>query len=254
MVKIALNGCNGRMGKVLAELISKRDDCTVAYGIDVTGGENGVFPVYTKVEEVPAEADADVIIDFSHPLAVRKLLDFAKDRNIPSVVATTGIPKADMAYLYEVSNKTAIFHSANMSVGICLLKALAKKAAVFLGEDFDIEIVERHHNQKLDAPSGTALAIADAINNACDEKYEYIYDRHSRSAKRGKTEIGISAVRGGSIIGDHEVIFAGNNEVIEVNHKAQSRNVFADGAVKAALFLSGKPAGLYCMESMIDEM
>ena len=252
MTKIALNGCNGRMGKVLQELISKREDCSVIYGIDLNNAEKTDFPVFTDFAAIPENLKADVIIDFSHPKAMRNLLDYSISSKTPTVIATTGIAKEDMEYLKEAGKSVAVFHSANMSIGICLLKALVQKAALFLGDDFDIEIVERHHNQKLDAPSGTALAIADAINNACDEKFEYIYDRHSRSAKRGKTEISISAVRGGSIIGDHEVIFAGNNEVIEVNHKAQSRNVFADGAVKAALFLASKPAGLYSMESMIN--
>lgn len=255
MVHIALNGCNGRMGKVLTTLIGERTDCSVIYGIDVKteATENG-FPVYKSFSDVPAEMKADVLIDFSHPAAVRNLLTFAAETKTPVVVATTGIAREDMEYLKESAKQTAVFHSANMSIGICLLKALVKKAAIFLGNDFDVEIVERHHNQKLDAPSGTALAIADAINAACNDKYEYIYDRHSRSAKRSKSEIGISAVRGGSIIGDHEVIFAGNNEIIEVTHKAASRDVFADGAVRAALFLADKPAGLYDMESMLDSI
>lgn len=213
-----------------------------------------VFPVFSAAADIPAELRADVIIDFSHPSAVRAIVDYAIKTKTPIVIATTGITRDDYEYMHEASKKNAIFHSANMSLGICLLKELVKKAAIFLGSDFDVEIVERHHNQKIDAPSGTALAIADAINAACNDRYEYIYDRHSRSARRSKREIGISAVRGGNIIGDHEVIFAGNNEVIEITHKAASRDVFADGAVRAALFLADKPAGFYGMESMIEEI
>lgn len=253
MIDIALNGCCGRMGRVLADLIGKRSDCRVLYGIDIkaeTAGED--FPVFASFSEVPDTLKADVLIDFSHPSATRGLLTYAAETKTPVVVATTGLSREDTEFLKETAKQTAVFHAANMSVGICLLKALVKKAAVFLGSDFDVEIVERHHNQKLDAPSGTALAIADAINSVCNDKYEYIYDRHSRSAKRSKSEIGISAVRGGSIIGDHEVIFAGNNEILEITHKSASRDVFADGAIRAALFLAGKPSGLYDMESMIS--
>lgn len=169
------------------------------------------------------------------------------------MIATTGFSAEDVEKIRLLAGKIAVFRSANMSIGICLIKNLVKKAAAFLGEDFDIEIVERHHNQKLDAPSGTALAIADAINEADNNKFEYIYDRHSRAAKRGKHEIGISAVRGGNIVGDHDVIFAGNNEVIEINHRALSRNIFAEGAIRAAIYLVGKPAGLYDMDKMVEE-
>lgn len=251
MVNILLNGCMGRMGQVITKLVKDREDCKILCGVDIRKPENSDYPVFTSVDEIPADLKADVIIDFSHPAGFRKLVDYAKATKTPLVAATTGIAQADMDYFKAQASEIAIFHSANMSLGICLLKDLVKKAAAFLGSDYDIEIIEKHHNQKLDAPSGTALAIADAINEADNNKYEYTYDRHSRSAKRSKHEIGISAVRGGNIVGDHEVLFIGGNEIIEITHKAASRDVFADGAVKAALFIAGKPAGFYNMESML---
>ncbi len=251
MTKILLNGCCGRMGQVITKLVKGRDDCTILCGVDVCKPSMSEYPVFSSVDEIPADMKADVIIDFSHPSIFRKLVDYAKATKTPIVACTTGIASSDMEYFKAAQNEIAIFHSANMSLGICLLKELVKKAAAFLGSEYDIEIVEKHHNQKLDAPSGTALAIADAINEADNDKYEYIYDRHSRSAKRGKHEIGISAVRGGNIVGDHDVFFIGGNEIIEVSHKAQSRDVFADGAVKAALFLAKQAPGFYNMESML---
>ena len=171
---------------------------------------------------------------------------------VPVVVATTGLSKEDEKLMAEASKSIPLFWSANMSLGVCLLKELAKKAAAFLGEGYDIEIVEKHHNRKLDAPSGTALAIADAINESEGDKFNYEYDRHSKRAKRKPNEIGISSVRGGNIVGDHEVIFAGQNEIIEITHKAMSRSLFADGAVKAAFFLKDKPAGFYDMNCLLE--
>ncbi len=254
MTTMLLHGCNGRMGQVIASLVKDRTDCEITTGIDINVSLPNPFPVFSSFEELPETTKADVIIDFSHPSALRNILSYALRTKTPVVIATTGISQNDLQYLKDAASFIPVFHSANMSIGICLLKDLVKRAAAFLGEDFDIEIVERHHNQKLDAPSGTALALADAINDAAPDKFSYIYDRHSRSAKRGKHEIGISAVRGGSIIGDHEVLFAGNNELIEINHKAISRNIFADGAIRAGLFLKDKPAGLYEMNSMLEEI
>lgn len=249
MLKIALNGVCGRMGRVLSDLIASKEGLSVSFGVDKFEG-NYDFPVYNSPENVPEDAECDVIIDFSHFTAVPGIVSFAVSRKIPIVVCTTGLTDESKALLAEASKTIPVFYSANMSIGVSLVKLLCKKAADFLGDDFDIEIVERHHNQKLDAPSGTAIAIADAIN--ADDKYEYVYDRHSVRKKREKQEIGISAVRGGSIVGDHEVIFAGPNEVIEINHHAQSRNVFADGAVKAAVFLVAQKPGMYNMESMLS--
>lgn len=250
MINILLHGCNGRMGQVIAETVKSKDDCQIICGVDVTGSCNHSFPVYPSFKEIPETMKVDVIIDFSHFSALAGIADYAEAKKIPAVIATTGFSAQDLDKIKELSTKVAVFRSANMSIGICLLKNLVKKAAAFLGDDFDIEIVERHHNQKLDAPSGTALAIADAINEADNNKYEYTYDRHSRSAKRSKHEIGISAVRGGNIVGDHDVIFAGNNEVLEINHRALSRGIFAEGAVRAALYLWDKPAGMYDMDML----
>ncbi|MDR0286945.1 MAG: 4-hydroxy-tetrahydrodipicolinate reductase [Clostridiales bacterium] len=251
MVKILFNGCNGRMGKAIAELIETKEDMRIVVGVDLVPVA-GNFPVFASLQEVE-DIEFDVIIDFSHPSGLENLLTYSSEKKVPLVIATTGLSPAQLESLKEYSKKIPIFQSANMSIGICLLNDLVKKAAVFLGDDFDIEIVERHHNKKLDAPSGTAIMIADAINSVNHDKYEYIYDRHSKRAERDKREIGISAVRGGNIIGDHEVIFAGNNEVLEISHKAISRNIFADGAVRAAEFIYKKGNGLYNMNDLIAE-
>ena len=255
MVNIALNGCCGRMGQALSSLIAGKDNCKVIFGIDSVGNtKNYDFPVYKSCDEIPSTAKADVIIDFSHFTAVRSITEYAAKSLTPIVVATTAITPEDKKFMQEISSEIPVFHSANMSIGICLIKELAKKAEIFLGEDFDVEIVERHHNQKLDAPSGTALAIADAINDASGDRFEYIYDRSQRKQKRDKKELGISAVRGGTIIGDHEVIFAGTNEVIEITHRAQSREVFASGALKAAIYIAGKEPGFYNMETLASSL
>ena len=254
MTNILLHGCNGRMGRTIAELAANKENCRIICGVDVAPRDDAGFPVYTSLDVIPADKKPDVIIDFSHFSTLPKLAEYAQKNNIPAVIATTGFSASDLDKIKELSKQIAVFRSANMSVGICLLKNLVKKAAAFLGEDFDIEIVERHHNQKLDAPSGTALAIADAINEADNNKYEYIYDRHSRSAKRSKHEIGISAVRGGNIVGDHDVIFAGNNEILEINHRALSRGIFAEGAIRAAVYIADKPAGMYDMDKMVEEL
>ena len=252
MVRVLLNGVLGRMGEALARLISSKEDMEVACGIDAAfDGQNRYdFPVYKTPGDVPLDTDFDVIIDFSHFSAVPGLLDFAVGRKVPVVLCTTGLTDEILKKVEDASKTIGIFKSANMSVGIYVLRKLAKDAALMLGDDFDIEIVEKHHNNKLDAPSGTALAIADSLNEAKNGSLEYVYDRHSRLMKRGKQELGISSIRGGNIVGDHDVIYAGRNEVIEISHRAQSREVFADGALKAAVFMAGKPAGRYDMEDM----
>jgi len=258
MTRVAINGCNGRMGQAISRLILLDNDnqynCEVVYGIDVADNVTNPYPVFKSISEVPADMNVDCIIDFSHFSVVKSIVDFAASRNTPIVVATTGITQKDKQHMQETSAKIPLFYAANYSIGICMLKDLVKRATMFLGDSFDIEIVEKHHNKKLDSPSGTALALADAVNSVNNDKCEYIYDRHSRSAKRSKNEIGISSVRGGNIIGDHDVIFAGENEVIELSHKAMSRDVFANGAIRAAIFLSGKPAGMYDMDSMIKDL
>ena len=252
MVNIILTGAYGRMGRAVAEAAAKSGGkYTVVAGIDVTAPQ-GIsycdFPVYTSLDEF--DGNADVIIDFSHHTAIDSILAYAKTKNLPAVIATTGHTEDELAKIAEASKKTAIFRSGNMSLGINLLSALVKKAAMAL-DGFDIEIVEAHHNQKLDAPSGTALMLADAANSGLAEKAEYVYSRHDRRAVRPKNEIGIHSVRGGTIVGEHEVIFAGQNEVIKLSHSAASRDVFATGALSAAAFMAGKPAGMYSMDDVI---
>ncbi len=251
MTKILLCGANGRMGKAISRLVSETEGAEILCGVDLNTESGEGFPVYPdflSVQEHP-----DVIIDFSNPANFENLMDYVEKENIPVVVATTGLNKEQKARLEEASGAIPVFFSANMSLGVNLLCELAKKATAFLGDSFDIEIVERHHNQKLDAPSGTALAIADAVNEELSGAGRYVYDRHSVRKKREKNEIGIHAVRGGTIVGEHTVIFAGNNEVIELHHSASSREVFASGAVKAAMFMAGKPAGFYNMTNLINE-
>lgn len=250
MKKIILNGCFGRMGKVITEIVSENNQCNICAGVDAFAFENSDFPVYKTIGEVTEKAD--VIIDFSNPAALSDLLKYAKKFNTPIVLATTGYSEQQIEEIKEASKTVPIFFTFNMSLGINLLTALSKKAANVLGNDFDIEIVEKHHNQKLDAPSGTALMLANAINDVFNDSLQYEYDRHSKRKRRPKNEIGIHSVRGGTIVGEHEVIFAGKDEVITLGHAATSRSVFANGAVKAALFLSGKNAGLYDMNMMIE--
>lgn len=250
MINILLSGCNGRMGQVISKLASTKEGLRVAAGYDINTSIQNPYPVYTDLKR--CDAEIDVIIDFSHPAVLESLLEFAVSRKIPAVIATTGLSNQQIKMLKDVSKYIPIFFSANMSIGVNLLLDLVKKAAKVLEENFDIEIVEKHHNQKIDAPSGTALAIADAINSALAEQQEYIYDRHSRRKKRNKNEIGIHAVRGGTIVGDHSVIFAGNDEIIEINHIAMSKDIFAVGSLNAAMFLYDKKPGMYCMDDLIQ--
>lgn len=252
MTKIILNGCNGKMGQVITRLAAENDNCEIVAGFDINNFIPNTYPVFGNPNDFDGEAD--VIIDFSHPSALEGLLDYAKKRKLAIVVATTGLSAEQRELLNETAKEIPVFFSANMSLGINLLISLAKKAAVLLEGSFDIEIVERHHNQKIDAPSGTALAIADAISDSLSEPAEYVYDRHSVRRKRKKNEIGLHAVRGGTIVGDHTVIFAGNDEVIELKHSAASKEVFAVGSIKAAQFMVGKPAGMYDMNDLISEI
>lgn len=252
MTKIIMNGCNGKMGQVISRLVAEDDDAQLVAGFDINTAENGDYPVFAKPEEFSGEAD--VVIDFSHPSSLTGILNYCKSRKMPVIICTTGLTPEQKKEFTEASEEIPVFFSANMSLGINLLISLAKQAAKLLEGNFDIEIVERHHNQKIDAPSGTALAIADAIDETLSYPAEYVFDRHSVRKKRKKTEIGISAVRGGTIVGDHEVIFAGNDEVIELSHHAASKEVFAVGAVKAAKFIKGKSAGMYAMNDLISEM
>ena len=246
MTKIIMLGCNGRMGQMITDMVKQDDECTIVAGIDIVDNRDNGYPVYTKLADCDVEADA--IIDFTSATDFESRMDYAVDKQIPIIECSTGLSEEQMDYLKKASEKVAVLKSANMSLGINLLMKLLKEAAVKLaGDGFDVEIVEKHHNQKLDAPSGTALALADSINEAMDDRYEYIYDRSQVRQKRDKKELGISAVRGGTIVGEHEVIFAGTDEVIT----AYSRAVFAKGSITAAKYLKGKAAGLYDMSDVL---
>ena len=250
MIKILLSGCNGRMGKAISEICKKNPDIEIIAGIDLFKEQNYDYPVYDNFDDVGSSPD--VIIDFSNPKVLPALLNYAVSNKIPAVICTTGYSEEDISNIKEASSSIPIFRSGNMSLGINVLMMLAKKATQVLGESFDIEIIERHHNQKLDAPSGTAIMLAESVESALKYQPERVYDRHSVRAKRAYNEIGMHSVRGGTIVGEHEVIFAGENETIELSHSAQSREVFAAGAVKAAVYLvSVTEAGLYNMDNLI---
>ena len=250
MINIILHGCNGRMGRMIADICREDETVSIAAGVDVADPGNTPFPVFTDITQCSVKADA--VIDFSTAKAADSVLAFCVARRLPLVFCTTGLSEEQLKKAEEASKKIALLKSANMSLGINTLFDLLQRAAKALAPaGFDIEIVEKHHNQKLDAPSGTAIALADAINEAEGGAYTYVYDRSQVRRKREKKEIGISAVRGGTIVGDHEVIFAGADEVIEFKHTAYSKTVFGKGAVEAAKFLAGKPAGAYDMSDVI---
>ncbi len=251
MTRVIMHGCNGHMGKVISELVANDNDIEIVAGIDLNTEENFGYPVFANIMDCDVEADA--IIDFSVAVAVDALLDFVKEKGIPVVLCTTGLSDEQLKRVEEVSNDVAILKSANMSLGINTLMKLLKMATEVLADrGYDIEIVEKHHNQKLDAPSGTALALADVINETKDNRYEYVFDRSQKREKRVDNEIGISAVRGGTIVGQHDVIYASTDEVIEIQHTAYSKAVFAKGAIDAAKFLAGKGPGMYDMSDVID--
>ncbi len=251
MINLILSGCNGKMGRVITRLAAEDEAVAIVAGFDIADTLPNTYPVFTN----PAECDikADVVIDFSHPSAFSGVMEFCKSTGTPVIMATTGLSAEQKEEMAELSKKIPLFFSANMSLGINLLIKLAQKAAAVLEGGYDIEIVEKHHNQKIDAPSGTALAIADGIDEVLSEGSEYVYDRHNVRRKRRKNEIGIHAVRGGTIVGEHEVIFAGLDEVIELKHSATSKEVFAVGAIKAAKFMAGKPAGFYSMNDLFSD-
>lgn len=250
MTRIIMHGCNGKMGQVITDICKSDDEVTIVAGIDVIDNRQNGYPVFTDIYDCNVEAD--VIVDFAAVVAVDNLLDYAVRKNLPVVLCTTGLSPEQLNKIEQVSKEVAILKSANMSLGINTIMKLLKEAAnVFAPAGFDIEIVEKHHNQKVDAPSGTALALADSINEARNNEYDYVYDRSQVRKKRDKKELGISAVRGGTIVGEHEVIFAGIDEVIEIKHTAYSKSVFAKGAIEAGKFLAGKPAGLYDMADVI---
>jgi len=246
-----MHGCNGKMGRVITGLIRDDDAIEIVAGIDTYTGTANDYPVFESIEA--CDVEADVVIDFSNASAVDHLLDYCAKKKLPVVLCTTGLSEEQLRKVEETAEQTAVLKSANMSLGINLLLKLLQNAAKVLGPaGFDIELVERHHNQKVDAPSGTALALADSVNEALDNQYTYVFDRSQVRQKRGEKEIGISAVRGGTIVGDHEVIFAGADEVIEFKHTAYSKAVFGKGAVEAAKFLAGKKAGKYDMSDVIQ--
>ena len=250
MVRAIMNGCNGKMGQCITGICKDDPEIEIVAGIDLYDGIKNDYPVYPSLKGCNVEAD--VIIDFSNANAVDELLDYCEEKEMPVVLCTTGLSEEQLARVDVVAQNTAVLKSANMSLGINTLMELLRKAAlVFAPAGFDMEIVEKHHNLKVDAPSGTALALADSMNEALNNAYNYKYDRSQERVRRDKHEIGIAAVRGGTIVGEHEVIFAGQDEVIEFKHTAYSKAVFAKGAVEAAKFLAGKPAGRYGMADVI---
>ena len=251
MTRIIMHGCNGHMGQVISGLVAQDADAEIVAGIDMMDNRENGYPVFTDLDS--CQVDADAIIDFSNAKAVDALMDYSAKRGIPLVLCTTGLSEEQNAKVDEISKKVAIMKSANMSLGInTLFKLIQEAAKVLATAGFDMEIVERHHHLKVDAPSGTALALADSLNEAMDHKYHYVYDRSQVRQKRDEKEMGISAVRGGSIVGEHEIIFAGPDEVIEFKHTAYSKAVFGKGAVEAAKYLAGKPAGRYDMKDVIN--
>ena len=250
MVKIIISGCSGYMGRVVESICASDPEVQVVAGFDILGSTDRDFPVYASPAQFTGEADA--VIDFSSPAALSGLLEFSKTRKIPLVLATTGYTPEQIAQIGAAATQVPLFRSANMSLGINVLLELVKKAASVLGSGYDIEIVERHHSRKVDAPSGTALMIADAAASTCGHETEYVFERHSVRQPRAKKEIGISAVRGGTIVGEHEIIFAGHDEVMEIKHTALSREIFAQGAVEAAKFMAEVQApGLYDMSMLV---
>jgi 4-hydroxy-tetrahydrodipicolinate reductase len=250
MVNVIMHGCNGKMGRVITDIVKEDENVNIVAGIDAYTGIANDYPVFSSIEE--CDIKADVIIDFSVTAAIDKLLDYCVNTNTPVVLCTTGLSAEQLTKVEETSKKVAILRSANMSLGVNSLMKVLKLVTELIGDrGYDIEIVEKHHNQKVDAPSGTALALADSINEVLGNEYDYTFDRSTKREKRPKKEIGISAVRGGTIVGEHEVIFAGTDEVIEIKHTAYSKAIFAKGSVEAAKFLAGKAPGMYNMADVL---
>ena len=251
MVRMILHGCNGRMGKMIEGIVNDDPDIEIAEGVDINTESAGSFPVVDSIEK--ADASADVVVDFGHASAVDRVIDWCVKNGMPLVECTTGLSEDTLSAIREAAGKIAMFKSANMSLGINIIQKILKENSAKLSEaGFDIEIVEKHHRTKLDAPSGTALALADSVNEGLSARKDYVFDRSGRRMVRPETEIGISAVRGGTIVGDHDVIFAGQDEVITFSHTAYSRAVFAKGAVEAAKFVAGRPAGAYDMSDVLN--
>lgn len=249
MTKVVICGANGKMGKTIYNCISQRDDCEVVGGIDLYTEQYADFPIAATPAELTVKPD--VIIDYSNPASLDGLLEYCLSTGTAVVLATTGYSDEQIQKIREASQQIAVFFTFNMSLGINLLVQLAKKATSILGDRFDIEIVEKHHNQKIDAPSGTAIMLANAINETLDNSCHYVYDRHSQRKKREKNEIGMHSIRGGTIVGEHDVIFAGHDEVITLSHSASSKTVFAEGSINAAVYIADKSAGLYDMSELV---
>lgn len=250
MINIILSGCNGKMGQVISRLVSDMADAQILFGYDINTDKKWDYEVYSSFED--AREKGDVVIDFSHPASFDSIVKYCRETKTPLVMATTGLSAQQKEELNKLSAEVAVFFSANMSLGVNLLINLVKKAASLLEDNFDIEIIEKHHNQKIDAPSGTALMIADEISQTLTNAPEYMYDRHSVRKKRSKNEIGIHAVRGGTIVGEHEVIFAGTDEIIEIKHTAMSKEVFAVGSIKAAIYIKDMFPGMYSMKNIME--
>ncbi len=248
MLRIILSGCLGKMGKVITNIVANRNDCEIVCGVDISEGKAD-YPIFSDISKVTV--DADCIIDFSHPSALKGVIDYAKKNKIAAVIATTGLSTEQIEDIKKAAEIIPVFFSFNMSLGVNLLLELSKKAAAVL-DGFDIEIIEKHHNQKIDAPSGTAVMLAEGINQAKNNSLVYEYDRHSKRQKRTENEIGIHAVRGGTIVGEHDVLFCGRDEIITLSHSARSKDIFAVGAVNAALYLADKPQGLYNMGDLVN--
>lgn len=251
MTKIILCGCNGKMGNVVAKSAADNKECEIVCGVDAYGENNYLFPTYKNFSDI--KENANVVIDFSNPACLDSMLEYCLKNSTPVIICTTGYSPEQVDKIKSASEQIPVFYSGNMSLGVNLLIELAKQATKVLGNDFDIEIVEKHHNLKVDAPSGTAIMIADGISEELDNEPQYVYDRHAYRRKRSKNEIGIHAIRGGTIVGEHDVIFAGHDEVVTISHQSQSKELFATGAVNAALFIVGKPAGMYNMSAMLSD-
>lgn len=250
MTRILLSGCCGKMGRNVINSVNQRKDCEIVAGIDIIDDSNIGFPIFQNYNEV--EVKADVIIDFSNPALLTSMLEYALKTNTAVVLATTGLSDSQIKEVEDASKVIPVFFSYNMSLGVSLLCELSKTAAKILGNDFDVEIIEAHHNQKIDAPSGTAIMLANAVKEEMPDAY-FEYDRHSKREKRHTNEIGIHSIRGGTIVGEHQVIFAGNDEIVTLSHSARSKAIFSQGAVNAAVFLSGKESGIYNMSDIVKE-
>jgi 4-hydroxy-tetrahydrodipicolinate reductase len=254
-MNILVNGIGGKMGKFLVDLLSLDEEATLVAGVDkFADPKNFSVPVFSSFKDVK-DVKVDALIDFSRPDALQDILDYSLKNNVAAVICTTGLSDEQINSIKEASKKVPMFRSSNMSVGINVVIELCKKASKILNEDVEIEIIEQHHNQKVDAPSGTAIAIADAINEEYNNEKNFVYGRSSKNQKRDRNEIGIHAIRGGTIVGKHDVMFIGHDEIVTIGHEAQSRAVFAKGAIKAAKFLySVKKPGLYNMSDLVNQI